>query len=693
MQIPLAHMDSAVLEEVTISLWTELFEAVGWPESLAPKKPTGFTHEDLLDSFQRDRLNDELLLALETLQDLGTPAGRAAIDTLMRDRHVPLDALPHGLGERELALRLFLKQRSDGALAEVLSRAHIQVQEGEYRRFNDFIGQSGRSAGNVRAKEKALEAAIREFCKASDLGDHVQVRVFDDDDGTSRVQVMRSHHTRTPLAVIPGAAGRATIKYRPVHADLVRYESGIGRLRITARAALMVEVYRKLFGRVLFGDETFFYGDPVCSLRVLQEEGRAALDRHRVFGVGRVWMTECIWERGDGQRVTIHSADCFETISDLSLNLTEGQLLQAKLKMQVTGKSSRPVIVLVRAPSRIEVSQAQHETVVNEVLEAIGIRNARPARFEVDLWSLFPWRHPTSTWRSLFGRETDALVNAGVLKKIQLDAVAAPGHPGAGHALQAEPVSPGEFVGISSVPEIPSRSVSATDLDGLELNVEAFQSHLRKLMGLAGAAEKPSIDGLLDLGIWELGGHAVRLTYALRQPPPNAAAVISARTEAGTRAIMLRPSAGDEVPGIPSTIVENPLPAKNTLIRAIAAKLNLTEQLPAILTAPEKARLIMDRSRGMIWFDGIEITDLKPDTHQFKFTEILIERSPRAVPKEDIVKHLSFARDDGDQAARAAKMNASKAIRKAVERAGHSFEDPFRSENGCYRLTIQAHMK
>lgn len=351
MQIPLANMDSAVLEEVPIPLWTELFEAVGWPDSLASKKKAGFTHDDLLEALQRDALNDELLLALETLHDLGTPEGRETINAVMADRRIPLNALPHGLGERELALRLFLKQRADGALAEVLSRAQVHVQEGEHRRFNDFIGKGGQRVREPKAKAKALEHAMREFCKASDLGDHVQVRDFDDDDGTVRFQIMRSHHTKTPLAVVPGASGRATIKYRPVHSDVVRYESGIRRLRITASAASMVELYRKIFGRVLFDDETFFYGDPVCSLRVLQDEGRAALDRHRVFGVGRVWMTDCIWERSDGQRLTIHAADCFDTIAELNLNLSEGELLQAKLKMQVTGKSARPVIVTVRAPA------------------------------------------------------------------------------------------------------------------------------------------------------------------------------------------------------------------------------------------------------------------------------------------------------------------------------------------------------
>jgi hypothetical protein len=692
MQIPLAYIDSAVLEEVPVSLWTELFEAVGWPESLAAKRTT-FTHDDVLGAIQRDVLSDELLLALETVHNLGTPEGREAISAVMADRHVPLDALAQGGGERELALRLFLGQRKDGPLAEVFSRAQLQIQEGEHRRFNDFVGKKAATVRDVPAKGKALEAAVREFCKQSDLGDHVHVRVFDDDGGTFRFQIMRSHHTRTPLAVMPGSAGRATIKYRPVHSDLVRYEASVGRLRITARAASMVEFYRKTFGRVLFKDDTFFYGDPVCSLRVLQEQGRSALQRHRVFGVGRVWMTDCLWERGDGQRVTIHAADCFDTIDELGLNLTEGELLQAKLRIEVTGKSVRPLIVDVRAPSRIEVSQVLHEGLVNDVLEAIGIRNARANTPELDLWSLYPWRQPIRTWRVVLGgAETDALVKAGVLNKIQLDGVQAAAHPGAGRVLQAEPVSAGEFYGISQAPEIASQSLSATNLDGLALDMHAFQTHLRKLLGISGNVEKPSDDGLLDLGVLDVGDYRFRLTYALRQPPPDSAAVVNARASAGTRAVMLLPTTGDEVPGVPTVILDRPLPAKNALVRGIATKLNLTEQLPAILTAPEKARLIVDTQRGKIWFDGIEVTDLKPDTHQFKFAELLARKAPAAVLKEELAKHLSYGSKDGDQTARSAKTKTKKAIQDAVQGKGLTFEDPFRSENGSYRLTVLGHV-
>lgn len=691
MQIPLAHMDSAVLEEVSIPLWKELFDAVGWPSSLAPKHAAGFTHDELLDALQRDALEDELLVALETLHNLGTPEGRETINAVLSDRHVPLDALPHGVGEREFAVHLFLKQRDDGAIAEVFTRAHVQLQEGNNRRFNDFTGKKAQRVRNAKTKTNALENAIREFCLTKDLGDHAQVRVFEDDDGTLRFQIMRSHHTRTPLAVIPGASARATIKYRPVHADMVRYEANIGRLRITARAASMIEFYRRTFGALLFSDDTFFYGDPVCDLRVLQEKGRDALERINVFGVGRIWMTECLWERGDGQRVTIQAPDCFGAISDMNLDLASGQLLQAKLKMQVMGKSTRPVIVTVRAPSRIEVSQAQHEALVNDVLDAIGIRNARSATVASNLWALHPWRQPVHAWRDLLGKDTDRLVNAGVFNKTQLNAIAASGHPGAGRVLQAEPVSAGEFVGISHVPEIPSRSLSATDLDGLELDVSAFQAHVRSLLGISGAVEKPSDDGLLDLGSFAVGDHALRLTYAVRQPSQNAAAILNARA-AGARAVILLPAAADEVPGVPSVLLDSPLPAKNALVRAIATKLNLAHTLPAIVTAPDTARLVVDTRQGTIWFDRTEVPDLKPGTHPFAFTEILARNAPNTVSKDVLLAHLSPGRGDGDQAARSAKTKARKAMEEALQGTGACFDDPFRSESGGYRLTVPAYV-
>src|SRR5262249_49148975 len=107
MQIGLAFIDAVVIEEVSLPLWRELFDAVGWPASLAGRGES-LTHENILLSFGHDTPSDELLQALETIDDLGTPEGRETIGTILIDRQIPPGTLPQDTGEREFALRLFL---------------------------------------------------------------------------------------------------------------------------------------------------------------------------------------------------------------------------------------------------------------------------------------------------------------------------------------------------------------------------------------------------------------------------------------------------------------------------------------------------------------------------------------------------------------------------------------------------------
>jgi len=691
MQIPLAFADPVVIEEVSLALWRELFDALGCPDSLRSRSES-LTHDEIVLAFQRDVLSDELLQAIETLHDLGTPEGRETISAILTDRQIPSGTLPQGIGERELALRLFLAQRSDGALAEVFSRAQVQIQEGNHRRFNDFIGKKPKYIRDLSSKRQALERAILEHCQQEDLGNHVQVRVFDDDDGACRFQIMRSHHTRTPLAVMEGSSSRAKIQYRPVHADLVRYEPALGRLRITARAASIVQFYRKVFGRVLFGDETFFDGPPVCSLGVLQKRGRAALANHGVFGVGRVWMTECIWERGDRERLNFNAADCFNSIERLKIPLSEGQLLQAKFKVEVIGKSARPVTVTIRVPSRIEVSQVSRESLVNEVLAAIGIRDAHARTPQQDLWTLYPWRQTISAWRDCFGENTDQLVKKGVLKRIQLDSIEPPAHPGAGRILQAGRISPVEFLGVSQTPEIPSQSLSATDLDGLELMIPVLQSHLREVLGITANAALCTADGwFLDLGVLNVHEHEFRVAYALRQPPQDSAEDIK-RLSASITPVLLLPKGTKDSTGIIEILLDKALPVRQRVVKDIIAAANLGEQVPALLTAPKNARLVVDIRHGKIWFDQIEITELKPGTHAFRFVVILANDAPATINKHDLAARLSAGRTDGDQSARSAKMIANRIIKAALEAKGLVFEDPFKSENGSYRLTVPVYI-
>ena len=519
------------------------------------------------------------------------------------------------------------------------------------------------------------------------IGDHVEVRAFEDD-GAYVFTVLRSHHVRKPLAVLPGHAARTTIQFRPVHGDILRYEASLSRFRIAARAATMIEFYRRALGKVLFEDETFFEGAPVCNLQVLQEKGREALNAHNILSVGRIWMTECLWERGDRNLLHVRSSDCFRTMEELRLPLSEGTFLQAKLKVQVIGKSTRPVTVSIRFPSRIEISQKLHERIIERVLEEIGIRNSSPSFRATDLWSLYPWRQPTHVWRAFLGSEIDAMVQDSVLVAIQLDSIAHPDHPGAGRVFEPHDLSDGQIYATSQMPEIPSRSVTATDLDGLELRPEQLRLYLRTTLGITSGGTTWDGQELLDLGIIQLGDHRFHTTYALREPSAGTGARIRAFAN-GIHSVLLLPSPNAKSPEIPHVVLNTALPTREQILRAAINALGLANAVPAIYVAPEGARLVVDSQLKKIWLDGVEVEGLSPDSQAFRFIEQLA-RTPSLVSSDELSNDLSPGRLDGDTTARQAKSRANKLIREAMRSAGRDFdEDIFpNAGTGCYRCAV-----
>jgi hypothetical protein len=689
MPLPLAYLDAAVVEEVPVDLWRQTFAVLGWPASLRTIAET-FTHDDVVAAFGRDDPTDELLQLLEVIHTLGTETGADAIQTALDDQRVPRDVLPVGVSAREFAVHLFLAQRRDGSLADVFARAQIQVQaRSEQRRYDEFLSRAPRGVHQLPVKVDALQAATRAYCEANDLGDHVQVRAFEDD-GAYVFQILRSHRTRKPLAVVAGHAARAMIEYRPVHGDLLRYEAAVGRLRIAARTASVVGFYRRALGGALFADEEFFTGDPVCSLRVLQNGGRAVLDRHDVVGIGRVRMTECLWERGDRELIHLRAPDCFRQIEALQLPLAEGTLLQAKLKIEVIGTSTRPMTVSIRAPSRIEVSQARHEALADRFLTEVGIRGRSPADSTPTLWSLAPWRHPLDVWRAVFGRDTDRLIERGVLKTTRLVRVAHADAPEAGQTLEVVSLDNDRFYGVSADPSLPSRTLTATDLDGFELQPELFRQFLRSQLGITGMALSWDDDeAILDLGAVTVGEQRLFLAYAIRSPSDGVSERLRQRA-GGAPIVLLCPSTDLPILDVPAAPLEHPVPTLEQAVRSGVTAAGLQQVVPAIFRAPEGVRLVVDRTRGMIWLDQIHISGLKPETQQFHFVTLLAEAMGRPVESLTIKSALSHARPDGDTATRQAKTKANHAIREAMAAAGRTLaDDPFPNcGTGLYRCAL-----
>ena len=147
---------------------------------------------------------------------------------------------------------------------------------------------------------------------------------------------------------------------------------------------------------------------------------------------------------------------------------------------------------------------------------------------------------------------------------------------------------------------------------------------------------------------------------------------------------------GTESTGLTEVLLDKALPDRQRVLRDIIVASNLNDQVPASFLAPLNARLVVDTRLGQIWFDGIQITELKPGTHAFLFVKLMANNANVALDKHELAEQLSASRTDGDQSARSAKMKATKIMKSALEGEGKAFVDPFRSENGSYRLVVPA---
>src|SRR5207248_13042 len=124
--------------------------------------------------------------------------------------------------------------------------------------------------------------------------------------------------------------------------------------------------------------------------------------------------------------------------------------------------------------------------------------------------------------------------------------------------------------------------------------------------------------------------------------------------------VVLIPGSQCEASELAKVMLGHPLPSRDRVIRDAIAICGLKSVVSPLYSAPDGTRLVVDTLRGQVWLDGIAITGLRPDTHPFRFIELMARRSPSAVSTNDICTVLSAARKDDTLVARQAKNDANK---------------------------------
>ena len=331
---------------------------------------------------------------------------------------------------------------------------------------------------------------------------------------------------------------------------------------------------------------------------------------------------------------------------------------------------------------------------IDDLLGAIGIRTAEALASQLDFWSLYPWRHSLPVWRAVFGATTDDLVQRGVLRRVQLKAVPHPDHPTAGRVLRVEPIAEGDFHGVSEVAEVPSRALSATDIEGLELAPERFRQYLREALGITEGGVVWSAGGdVLELDWFPVGDERLYLAYTIRQPSRHLGSRLRVRAN-GAHVLLLVPATQPDEFGLATVMLSSAIPSNHQIIRDGSAACGFADQLPAIVRAPDGAELVVDTRLKKVWVYRNEVQQLSRDSQLFQFVKMLAESNGASVTFAAITQALSAARlqTDGTTTARQAKFRAKKPIVDELKAAGAAdSSDPFPSGGtGCYRCRLRS---
>ena len=266
--------------------------------------------------------------------------------------------------------------------------------------------------------------------------------------------------------------------------------------------------------------------------------------------------------------------------------------------------------------------------------------------------------------------------------------------PKPGAFLRVEPIAEGDFHGVSEVGEVPSRSLSATDIEGLELAPERFRRYLRTALGITeGGFVWSADDEVLQLGWLPVGDERLYLAYAIRQPRRDLGPRLRMRAT-GAHVVLLMPATQPEESELATVMLSSAIPSKHQIIHDGAAACGFADQLPAISRAPECSELVVDKRLKKVWVHGNAVQQLSPDSQPFKFVEMLAGSNGAPVSFDAITQALSAARlqTDGTTTARQAKMQAKNLIVQGLVSADATdTSDPFPSSGtGYYRCRLRS---
>ena len=678
----LEHLDVTIIEEVSDPVWKLILDDVGFPPGMTEHT---FSKDALIEHVGRGEASVDLIDALSAIHELGTPEAVDAMKAVADSHQVNLDEIV-AHAPRDAAARLWLAQRRDSALREVYTRIQMQAETRRSpRMYREFAGKRNARVPDWSVLLPRLVTEVRAWCRQQAYGEHVDIRGFVNA-GDAQIQIVHGYRKQAPIVIKEDGRGRRALELRPAHCDVVRYDWKGALLRVSPKASAVgvVEVYRRILGRVFFDDEDFFR-PAAYSLRALQDRGQAALEASAT--VMRARVTDLVWQRGD-DILKIKSSDCLNAIASAGGNRADGSFLEATIAVVVPGRRTVRRTLHIKVPNRVDYNRDdEHARAIESFLEASGIRTPDLATRSGDLWSLHPGPHPDRVWRDAYPHDVDELVRRQILRPMALGHVQHPDRPHHGNALRVDAA-----YGVSIDDDVSPRVLTPTDVAGLGVDIMALLQSWHRSLGLEGDVRTLG-DGVYIVGersIDSLRCAVVALTRPLTVDAAQLGRMIAASVTPGAIVGLLLPHGRASGSALTDVAISRLALSSREFWRTYLMATGGATAASAFWLAPPDMRLVLDTTRRLAWLDGVALI---LSEQLFLFLELLVAANNEPVTYDAIDEKLSSNRESF---ARKVKDRLKKAIEASLPVGGPSLDinDIVRTvRNTGYALAVFGYLR
>ena len=275
-----------------LSRYSEYFTTRG---ICIPDEDEEFDYEDLAKVFMTpdEKMPKELVDCLYYIDEM---ANKEEMDNLLKeieDRSIELD-LPDEPTPADVAVLVWLQN------APLLEKKHAEKYLWKPRVFEYFQAETKAPihlpTGN---KLKEMENALDDWFEKKKRGRDSRVFMFPKKD---EIWFLARHGEPFKREGSLEAGKSTSVLFRPEKHDVVVYDKALNELRVYAGSKGEKDLYRRVFGLFLFGNEQHFPGVGKYSLDPLKNHGEAAIVCSDIDGMEWVKLKEIHYYWGGSEK-------------------------------------------------------------------------------------------------------------------------------------------------------------------------------------------------------------------------------------------------------------------------------------------------------------------------------------------------------------------------------------------------------